>query len=226
MLCVCVRSVMDVVVFVCIVMHGAVGARVWEVWVFRHADVVTCSLLMLVVVVRLPRPMEGNGVTSIFRSLQNCQFHHRQLESLEHLMCLIYTYILLSTTVSHFWTLRMPFFLHGLLFCIHFHFASTLCMCVMYLTSIWRILLMTDGLNAVWSNDRAAPTDTNPKNLEIAPPQSVTATRLDQLVYSPNYYIQNFQTQPFARSEDWTLNSIARSKLKFNALTNCAMGAI
>ena len=32
--------------------------------------------------------------------------------------------------------------------------------------------LMTDGLNAVWSNDRAAHTDTNPKNLELAPPQS------------------------------------------------------
>ena len=53
---------------------------------------------------------------------------------------------------------------------------------------------MTDGLNAVWSNDRAAHTDTNPKNLELAPPQSITATRLDQLVYSPNYYIQIFQT--------------------------------
>ena len=70
-----------------------------------------------------------------------------------------------------------------------------LVICVMYLTSIWRILLMTDGLNAVWSNDRAAHTDTNPKNLELAPPQSITATRLDQLVYSPNYYIQIFQTQ-------------------------------
>ena len=86
-----------------------------------------------------------------------------------------------------------------------------LVICVMDLTSIWRILLMTDGLNAVWSNDRAAPTDTNPKNLELAPPQSVTATRLDQLVYSPNYYIQIFPTQPFARSEDWTLNLHARS---------------
>ena len=40
---------------------------------------------------------------------------------------------------------------------------------------------MTDGLNAVWSNDRAAHTDTNPKNLELAPPQSIKATRLDQL---------------------------------------------
>ena len=37
--------------------------------------------LLLVVVVRLPRPMEGNGVTPIFRSLQNCQFHHRRPES-------------------------------------------------------------------------------------------------------------------------------------------------
>ena len=53
---------------------------------------------------------------------------------------------------------------------------------------------MTYGLNAVWSNDHAAHTDTNPKNLALAPPQSVTATRLDQLVYSPNYYIQIFQT--------------------------------
>ena len=61
---------------------------------------------------------------------------------------------------------------------------------------------MTDGLNAVCSNDRAAPTDTDPKNLELAPPQSVTATRLDQLVYSPNYCIQIFRLNIFARSED------------------------
>ena len=46
---------------------------------------------------------------------------------------------------------------------------------------------MTDGLHAVWSNDRAAHTDTNPKNLELASIQSVTATRLDQLINSPNY---------------------------------------
>ena len=31
MLYVCVRGVMDVVFFVCIVTHGAVGRRVWEV---------------------------------------------------------------------------------------------------------------------------------------------------------------------------------------------------
>ena len=69
---------------------------------------------------------------------------------------------------------------------------------------MWQILVMTDGLNAVWSNDRAAPTDTNPKNLELAPPQSITVTRLDQLVYSPNYYIQIFRLNLFACSEDWT----------------------
>ena len=50
-------------------------------------------------------------------------------------------------------------------------------MCVMYLTSFLQIILLTDGLNALWSNDRAArATDTNPKNLELAPLQSVTAT--------------------------------------------------
>ena len=95
-----------------------------------------------------------------------------------------------------------------------------LVICVMYLTSIWRILLMTDGINAVWSNDRAAHTDTNPKNLELAPPQSITATRLDQLVYSPNYYIQIFQTQNNcpqweanlhpARSESWAFATTPR----------------
>ena len=99
-----------------------------------------------------------------------------------------------------------------------------LVICVMYLTSIWRILLMTDGLNAVWSNDRAAHTDTNPKNLELAPPQSITATRLDQLVYSPNYYIQIFQTQNNcpqweanlhpARSESWAFATTPRELYK------------
>ena len=69
---------------------------------------------------------------------------------------------------------------------------------------IWRIHLMTAGLNAVWSNDRAAHTDTNPKNLELAPPQSVTSTRLDQLVYKPYCYIQIFYSTFFARSEDRT----------------------
>ena len=36
---VCVVDLMDVVFSVCIVRRGAVGARVWDVCVFRHADV-------------------------------------------------------------------------------------------------------------------------------------------------------------------------------------------
>ena len=79
---------------------------------------------------------------------------------------------------------------------------------------MWRILLMTYGLNAVWSNDRADPTDTNPKNPELAPPHSITATMLDQLVYSPNYYIQIFRLNLFARSEDWTLNRSLEVKVQ------------
>ena len=67
------------------------------------------------------------------------------------------------------------------------------------------------------------PTDTNPKNLELAPPQSVTTTRLDQLVYSPNCYIQIFRlnTLSAVRIEP----STARCKLKSYALNDCAMGA-
>ena len=42
MLCVCVVYAMDVVSSVCIVRRGAVGACVWEVCVFCHADVVSC----------------------------------------------------------------------------------------------------------------------------------------------------------------------------------------
>ena len=42
MLCDCVVDVMEVVFSVCIVPRGAVGARVWGVRVFRHADVVCC----------------------------------------------------------------------------------------------------------------------------------------------------------------------------------------
>ena len=47
MLCVCVGDVMDVVFSVCIVRRGAVGARVWRVRVFRHADVCLCLVCIL-----------------------------------------------------------------------------------------------------------------------------------------------------------------------------------
>ena len=43
MLCVCVGDVMDVVFSVCIVRRETVGARVWGVGVFRHADVCLCA---------------------------------------------------------------------------------------------------------------------------------------------------------------------------------------
>ena len=49
MLYVCVRDVMNVVFSFCSVRREAVGARVWEVSVFRHADGVclcaSCFLL-------------------------------------------------------------------------------------------------------------------------------------------------------------------------------------
>ena len=48
MLYVCVRDVMDVVLYVYIVMHGAVGASVWEVRVFGHADVVCVCLVCII----------------------------------------------------------------------------------------------------------------------------------------------------------------------------------
>ena len=105
------------------------------------------------------------------------------------LMCFIYIAFWALRSLI-FWPYGCHFFYKVSLFCIHFHFCKyTLHVCYVFSVTIWRILLMTDGLNAVWSNYRAAPTDTNPKNLELAPLQSVTTTRLDQLVYSPNYYI-------------------------------------
>ena len=47
MLYVCVRGVMDVVFFVCIVTRGAVGAHVWEVRVFHNAYVLCLCLVCI-----------------------------------------------------------------------------------------------------------------------------------------------------------------------------------
>ena len=47
MLYVCVKGVIDVVFSVCIVTRGAVGAHVWEVLVFRHAEVVCLRLVCI-----------------------------------------------------------------------------------------------------------------------------------------------------------------------------------
>ena len=83
-----------------------------------HSDEVMLMLMIHLenwdVVVRLPRPMEGNGVTPIFRSLQNCRLHLRRMESLEHFNVL---YIYYSEHYGLlFLDLRMPFFLQGLPF--------------------------------------------------------------------------------------------------------------
>ena len=47
MLYLCVRDVVDVVFSVCILTRGAVGAGVWEVRVFCHADVVCLCLVCI-----------------------------------------------------------------------------------------------------------------------------------------------------------------------------------
>ena len=47
---VCLVDVMDVVFSVCVVSHGAVGARVWEVRMFRHAYVVSCVYHVAVII--------------------------------------------------------------------------------------------------------------------------------------------------------------------------------
>ena len=47
MLYVCVRDVSDIVFSVCILRQGAVGARVREVCVFRHAVVVYLCLVCI-----------------------------------------------------------------------------------------------------------------------------------------------------------------------------------
>ena len=64
MLFVCVLGVMDVVFYVCIVTRGVVGARVWEVCVFRHADVV--CLLMLV------EDARGNHMEELLSRSHDC----------------------------------------------------------------------------------------------------------------------------------------------------------
>ena len=43
----CVVDVMDVVFSVCNVRRGAVGARIWEVWVFRHGYAVCLCLVCI-----------------------------------------------------------------------------------------------------------------------------------------------------------------------------------
>ena len=69
------------------------------------------------ILTELPVPPQAAGVVGTFNGLD------------------IYIYPSEHYGLS-FLDLTDAIFFKGLLFCIHFHFASTLCMCVMYLTSI------------------------------------------------------------------------------------------
>ena len=89
------------------------------------------------VVVRFPRPMEGKEMTPIFSSLQNGQFHHRRLESLDHLIVVIFRYIVLlfKALRSHFRILKMQYYFYSLFCTFPLYFASTLYMYTTCLTS-------------------------------------------------------------------------------------------
>ena len=58
MLYVCVRGVMDVVFYICIVMHGDVGACVWEV---HHACVVCLYLVCILWQFSMLHYVNGRG---------------------------------------------------------------------------------------------------------------------------------------------------------------------
>ena len=86
--------------------------------------------------------------------------------------------------------------------------------------AIWRFFWCQTVSIPFWSNGRAAPTVTNPNNLELSSPQSVTDTRLDQLVYSPNCYIQIFTQLLYAVGIE---PATVRSKVQ--RATDCTIGS-
>ena len=98
------------------------------------------------VVVRLPRPMEGNGVTPIFSSLQKLQFHHRRLELLGYLIVVLFPYIIIVFLKHYCLIFGVILFLQCLLlFYVYIsNFASTLFMYAMYLMSL------TDSFDDRW----------------------------------------------------------------------------
>ena len=93
-----------------------------------------------------------NGVTQIFRCFQRTACSTTGGRSRWNILMYIYIYIYIYIILS-----------------------TT----VSFLDLTDAILLLQCLMSNVLSNDRAVPTDTNPKNLELVPPQSVTATRLD-----------------------------------------------
>ena len=119
----------------------------------------------VVVVVCLPRPMEGMGwlqFSDLFTELPVPPQADRVVGTF---YCAFY--ITFWALRSHFWTLRMPYYFYKVsslsFFLCTFHFLSQIHFtCVLCNKRHWRILLMTE------------------------------ATGLDQLVYSPNCYIKIF----------------------------------
>ena len=107
------------------------------------------------VVVRLPRPMEGNGVTPISDPYRTASSTTGGWSRWNILMCFIYIYIILSTTVSHFWTLRMPFFLQGLPFLYTFPFLQVHC-ALHYCTPLYCSYLWTEYKKTSFSKIRVA----------------------------------------------------------------------
>ena len=84
------------------------------------------EVLSYVVGDRFPTPIEGIRAIQIFSSLQNCQFRHKRLESLEHLtVALIYIILVLRALRSHFLSLSMLYDFYKASFfvrvCLHLH---------------------------------------------------------------------------------------------------------
>ena len=76
--------------------------------------------------------MEGMGRLNFQIFSQNCQFHHRRMESLEHFNVFL-KYLILSITVSVLDIKDAILFLQGLSFllCVHFHFFQVHFTCVL-----------------------------------------------------------------------------------------------
>ena len=100
-----------------------------------------------------------------------------------------------------------------------------LVICVMYLTSIAVDGFFDDRRLMPFDRMIVLPTQTLIPRISNYP-QSITATRLDQLVYSPNYYIQirlkiiaRSEKRTFTLSESWALCHYAtRAIYMINAL--------
>ena len=96
----------------------------------------------------------------------------------------LFIYISFLAQRSQFWNLRMPYYFYTV--------SSFMCTMQLFLQVHFACALCVQRHFTEYFYDRRSqfPTYTN---LEIASPKSITATRLDKLVYSPNCYIQIFR---------------------------------